>query len=76
MNTVSGVIDCEFNPSATEDVYLLQIWMVSNIADATSTHQKIHISTEDKCGKIHLNISKHASKKRFSIQKDINMYTG
>ena len=49
MNTVSGVIDCEFNPSATEDVYLLQIWMVLNIADATSTHQQIHISTEDKC---------------------------
>ena len=68
MNTVSGVIDCEFNPSATEDVHLLQIWMVSNIADATSIYQQIHISTEDKCGKIHLIISKQASKNRLSIQ--------
>ena len=68
MSTVSGVIDCEFSPSATEDIHLLQIWMVSNIADAKSTHQQIHISTEDKCGKIHLIISKQASKKRLSIQ--------
>ena len=51
MNTVSGVIDCEFNPSATEDVYLLQIWMVSNIADATYTHQKIYIQLKISVGK-------------------------
>ena len=76
MSAGSGVTHSEFNPSATEEVHLLQIWVVPNIADTIPKYQQIYISPKDKRGKLHLIIAKYASEKTLSIQQDINIYVG
>lgn len=57
MSAGRGVAHSEFNHSAQENVHFLQIWVVPNEVNTTPGYQQLHISEEDKRGKLHLMIS-------------------
>ncbi|MDQ9833701.1 quercetin 2,3-dioxygenase, partial [Acinetobacter soli] len=65
-----------FNHSAQENVHFLQIWVVPNEVNTTPGYQQLHISEEDKRGKLHLMISPKGGEKTLSIKQDINIYSG
>ncbi len=76
MSAGSGVAHSEFNHSTQEGVHFLQIWVVPNQVNTTPSYQQIHISPEDKRGKLHLMISPNGGEKTLAIKQDINIYTG
>ncbi|HGY3221196.1 TPA: pirin family protein, partial [Acinetobacter baumannii] len=76
MSAGRGVAHSEFNHSAQENVHFLQIWVVPNEVNTTPGYQQLHISEEDKRGKLHLMISPKGGEKTLSIKQDINIYSG
>ncbi len=76
MSAGRGVAHSEFNHSAQENVHFLQIWVVPNEVNTTPDYQQLHISEEDKRGKLHLMISPKGGEKTLSIKQDINIYSG
>lgn len=68
MSAGRGVAHSEFNHSAQENVHFLQIWVVPNEVNTTPGYQQLHISEEDKRGKLHLMISPKRWRKNFIHQ--------
>lgn len=76
MSAGRGVAHSEYNHSAQEDVHFLQIWVVPNQANTEQSYQQLHISPEDKRGKLHLMISPTGGEKALAIKQDIKIYSG
>lgn len=57
MSAGSGVIHSEFNPSATERVRLLQIWLLPNVMGETPQYDTLQIADADKDGRLKLFLS-------------------
>lgn len=76
MSAGHGITHSEFNHSTTDRVHFLQIWVVPNQINTASSYQQIHISPEDKRGKLHLIIAPQGSEKTLSIKQDIRIYAG
>ncbi len=69
MSAGRGVAHSEFNHSAQENVHFLQIWVVPNEVNTTPGYQQLHISEEDKRGKLHLMISPKGGEKLYPSNK-------
>lgn len=76
MSAGRGVAHSEYNHSAQENVHFLQIWVVPNQANTEQSYQQLHISPEDKRGKLHLMISPTGGEKALAIKQDIKIYSG
>lgn len=76
MSAGRGITHSEFNYSELENVHFLQIWVVPNVVNTTPSYQQIHLSPEDKRGKLHLMISARGGEKTLSIKQDMNIYAG
>ena len=57
MTAGSGVMHSEFNPSATDPMKLLQIWLIPATRGAKPRYEVMDLSPEDKDGKLALFIS-------------------
>ncbi len=71
MSAGSRVAHSEFNHSAQENVHFLQIWVVPNEVNTTPDYQQLHISEEDKRGKLHLMISPKGGEKLYPSNKTL-----
>ena len=54
MSAGSGVIHSEFNPSLTEPVHLLQIWIEPSVADVAPSYQRTSSAPDDRRGRLQL----------------------
>ena len=54
MSAGSGVIHSEFNPSKTDPVHFLQIWIEPSVADAEPSYQQFAYDPEEKKGRLRL----------------------
>jgi redox-sensitive bicupin YhaK (pirin superfamily) len=57
MSAGSGVTHSEFNPSATERMRFLQVWLIPEEQGATPRYETLDISAEEKQGKLKLFLS-------------------
>ncbi len=57
MSAGSGVTHSEFNPSATERVRLLQIWLLPNVMGEAPQYDTLQIADADKDGRLKLFLS-------------------
>lgn len=74
MSAGSGVQHSEFNPSETDTMRFLQIWLLPNVVDAPPRYDTLDLSPEDKDGKLKLFLSKDGRGGSMHIRADTDIY--
>lgn len=76
MSAGSGVTHSEFNPSATEDVRFLQIWLLPNETGAAPRYETLQISEAEKRGRLKLFLSDDGRRGSIAVRQDADIYAG
>lgn len=76
MSAGSGVAHSEYNPSQTEPVHFLQIWIVPEQAGAEPCYQQEHFSAERKRGRLQVIISPDGHDGSLTVRQDARVYAG
>lgn len=78
MSAGTGVMHSEFNPSSTDPVHFLQIWIVPDARGYTPRYQQLHFTEAQKRGQLRLMISPEAeaSADNLPIRQDVRVYAG
>ncbi|HYL71738.1 MAG TPA: pirin family protein [Candidatus Dormibacteraeota bacterium] len=76
MSAGTGVIHSEFNPSAHQEVHLLQIWIHPQAQRLAPGYEQKHFSDADKRGRLRLIASHDGADGSVSIHQDARVYAG
>ena len=76
MSAGSGVRHSEFNPSASEIVHFLQIWIVPEVKGVRPHYQQARFDDEQKRGRLRLIISPNRAQGSLSLFQDARIYAG
>lgn len=74
MSAGRGVRHSEFNPSETEPMRFLQIWLLPNVKNEAPNYDTLDISPEDKDGRLKLFLSKDGRNDSMRIKADADIY--
>jgi redox-sensitive bicupin YhaK (pirin superfamily) len=74
MTAGTGVSHSEFNPSQTEPVHLLQIWIMPSARNLAPGYQEKHFSETERAGKLRLIAANDASDGSVLINQDARVY--
>jgi redox-sensitive bicupin YhaK (pirin superfamily) len=72
----AGVTQSEFNPSTSQEVHLLQIWIKPSSTGLEPCHEQKHLSASEKRGRLRLVASLTGEDGSMRIQQDARVYTG
>ena len=76
MSAGTGIQHSEFNPSPTEKVHFLQIWIVPNRKNVQPRYQQVHFEEDKKRGRLQLIISPGGQDGSLSVYQDVKVYAG
>ena len=76
MSAGSGVRHSEFNPSGTEGVHFLQIWIMPDVASIEPSYEEKRFPAEDKRGRLRLIASPDRAQGSVLIHQDARVYAG
>jgi hypothetical protein len=76
MSAGSGVRHSEFNPSATDGLHFLQIWIQPNVRGIEPGYEEKRFSTEQKRGRLCLIASPDRAEGSVLIHQDARVYVG
>jgi redox-sensitive bicupin YhaK (pirin superfamily) len=76
MSAGSGVLHSEMNPSSTEPVHFLQIWIRPNVVGISPGYEQKHFSPEEKRGRLRLIASEQGADGSVSLHQDVRVYAG
>lgn len=76
MSAGTGVAHSEYNPSATDRVHFLQIWIATQKNGETPRYQQRMFTPEEKRGTLRLVISPEESGESLQIRQDTRVYAG
>lgn len=76
MSAGTGIAHSEFNPSSTERVHFLQIWIVPNVRNVNPRYQQVYFPDDEKRGKFRLIISPDGQEGSLSVYQDAKVYAG
>ena len=76
MSAGSGVRHSEFNPSSTERLHFLQIWIKPDVAGIEPSYEEKHFSDEEKQGRLRLIASPDGRDGSVLIHQDASLYVG
>lgn len=74
MSAGSGVTHSEFNPSQTEEMRFLQIWLLPEVENTKPAYDTIDLTPADKDGKLKLFLSKDGRDGSMMTQADASVY--
>lgn len=76
MSAGTGVAHSEYNPSSTDPVHFLQIWILPSEAalGAPPRYQQMHVSDEEKRGKLRLMLSPDGDEGSLALRQDARVY--
>ncbi|MFB6276560.1 MAG: pirin family protein [Halothece sp.] len=74
MSAGTGILHSEFNPSKTDPVHLLQIWIIPDQKGIKPAYEQHNFSIDQTPGKLKLIASKKAEGDCISVQQDVNCY--
>ncbi|MFO1432301.1 MAG: pirin family protein [Candidatus Competibacteraceae bacterium] len=74
MSAGSGVLHSEFNPSQTEPVHLLQIWIEPNVTGIQPSYEQKFFAPEEKQGRLRLVASNDGREGSVTIHQDAAVY--
>src|ERR1044072_8469275 len=76
MTAGTGVRHSEYNPSETEGVHLLQIWIMPRARDLPSGYEQKAFTEEERRGRLRLVASEDGREGSVTIQQDARLYAG
>jgi quercetin 2,3-dioxygenase len=76
MSAGTGVTHSEFNPSSTEPVHFLQIWIQPDTQDIQPSYEEKRFSTSEKRGRLRLIASPDRAEDSVLIRQDARVYAG
>ena len=76
MSAGSGVRHSEFNPSRTELVHFLQIWILPRVRGITPSYEQKHFTEADKRGRLRLIASPDGAEGSVLIHQEARIYAG
>lgn len=74
MTAGTGVAHSEFNPSDSEAVHLLQIWIMPSARNLTPAYEQKFFSEDDRMGKLRLIASPNGNDGSVQINQDARVY--
>ena len=74
MSAGSGVTHSEFNPSQTDQMRFLQVWLLPEVEDTKPAYGTIELTSADKDGKLKLFLSKDGRDGSMKTQADASVY--
>lgn len=74
MTAGRGIQHSEFNPSKTESVHLLQIWILPEKKDLEPGYEQTYFAPEEKQGKLRLVASRGGDDNSVKINQDVRLY--
>lgn len=74
MSAGTGVAHSEFNPSDTEPVHLLQIWIMPRARNLPTGYEQKHFSEDERRGRLRLVASADGIDGSVTIQQDARLY--
>ena len=74
MSAGSGVTHSEFNPSATDEMRFLQVWLLPDAQNTTPAYDTRDLNPADKDGKLKLFLSRDGRDGSMSTQADASVY--
>src|SRR5215475_13077898 len=76
MSAGTGVTHSEFNPSATEEVHFLQIWLLPEALRLTPGYEQKHFTAADKRGRLRLIAAHDGADGAVLIHQQARIYAG
>jgi redox-sensitive bicupin YhaK (pirin superfamily) len=76
MSAGTGVEHSEFNPSRTDGLHFLQIWLHPNVRDIPPSYEQKQFSAEEKRGRLRLIASPDSAQGSVLIHQDTRVYAG
>jgi redox-sensitive bicupin YhaK (pirin superfamily) len=76
MSAGRGIRHSEFNPSDSQIVHFLQIWIVPQVKGVRPHYQQAHFDDEQKSGRLRLIISREGAQGSLSLFQDARVYAG
>ena len=76
MSAGSGIVHSEVNPSATDALHLLQIWIMPDQRGGPAGYEQKHFSDEDKRGQLRLVASNDGREGSVTIHADASIRVG
>jgi redox-sensitive bicupin YhaK (pirin superfamily) len=74
MSAGTGVLHSEYNPSDSERVHFLQIWIEPNVQDIAPSYEEKHFDRESKIGRLRLIASPDGRDGSVSVHQDARIY--
>ena len=74
MSAGSGVTHSEFNPSQTDEMRFLQVWLLPEVQNTKPAYDTIDLTPADKDGKLKLFLSKDGRDGSMKTQADASVY--
>lgn len=74
MSAGTGIRHSEYNPSQTEPLHLLQIWILPNQERLTPSYEQKTFSQAEKQGKLRLVASPEGREGSVTVHQDVNLY--
>jgi quercetin 2,3-dioxygenase len=76
MSAGTGVLHSEFNPSATQQVHLLQIWIIPEAQRLAPGYEQKHFTAADRRGRLRLIAAPGGAQGAVAINQDARVYAG
>jgi redox-sensitive bicupin YhaK (pirin superfamily) len=76
MSAGTGVTHSEFNPSATQEVHFLQIWVLPEALRLPPGYEQKHFTAADKRGRLRLIAAPRGAEGAVLIHQDARIYAG
>ncbi len=76
MSAGTGVLHSEFNPSASQRVHLLQVWILPEAERLAPGYEQKHFTDADKRGRLRLIASRQGADGAVAINQDAQVYAG
>jgi redox-sensitive bicupin YhaK (pirin superfamily) len=76
MSAGTGVTHSEFNPSATEEVHFLQIWVQPKALRLAPGYEQKHFTAADKRGRLRLIAAQGGEAGAVLVHQDVRIYAG
>jgi redox-sensitive bicupin YhaK (pirin superfamily) len=76
MSAGTGVTHSELNPSATEPVHFLQIWILPERDGLAPSYEQRHFPAAERAGRLRLVASRDAREGSLRLHQDVDLYAG
>lgn len=76
MSAGTGILHSEYNPSTTDPVHLLQIWILPDRNGLSPSYEQHHFSFDRNPNSLHLIAARDGRDGAVTVHQDLNLYAG